>query len=611
MGSKVNRKKGGRGQAAYPPRQGRAVLVLTACLIPVLLVGFSLYAKDLTMSAWNAVAKYQSPYLAEIPPVTPTGTAATGGVLLIIVDGLRLDASREVCATFNEMRAKGADFTAVAGQPSLSDPAAAVIPSGTVQEIHGVTTNWYEGLLAVDHLFHSARRSGRSTAVVAGKGWIDLYGEAIDDMHCFDDSADDYDSQVFAQAMAILTGEAPLPDLMIVHFGGVDHYGHSHGGASQDYRNVAQRIDGYIAEMLAAYDLDKRTVILTSDHGHIDTGGHGGWEPEVLNVPLVLAGKAVKVGAQGAANQWDIAPTICALLGMSMPTHTVGTILDDALTLPPDTLARAFIDLARTRHTFTREYVAAVAGALPASQAMAQAAAKVTGGADLADQAWVNLVGGDPELAVSAAKQALGLLDQGRDEVRSLRLAAERASRRGPALLFVLLPLVPLVLLARNRWFSLAAGGAVLYFVFYNVVFFVVHGFRFSLSIFNEEGLIKQFFNDRMLEAALTVLVVAAIVGLIAGRRRSYDGPELAQAAAAMSYLVTYVLSLQVVFFYYLYGVSFDWFLPDLLLGFKFYLDLLQVVPTGFASVLVVPLVLAFAKLSSALAGRRQAAPPA
>jgi len=604
--AKNKKSKPARGRGAPTPAGRQRTRWVVACVIPLLLVGFSLYTYGLTGKAWNAVVKYQSPYLFDLEPQPASSRPATEGVLLIIVDGLRLDNSKKL-DTWNAIRTgtgglpAGADLSAVVGQPSLSNPAAAVIPSGTSQEIHGVTTNWYEGLLKVDHLFASAARSGKSTAVVAGKGWVELYGDSIDRVYAFDDSADDYDQKVFEQALAILQ-EKQLPDLMVVHFGGVDHASHEHGGASAEALETARTIDGYIRQLLDAYDLTRRTAILTADHGHIDTGGHGGWEPEVLNVPLLLVGRGVVPGTRGPALQVDIAPTIAALLGMSPPSHSIGTILDDVVSLPPEDLAKAFISLGRARQAFTEAYLGYVTADLPDSQALAELRTNANDGSSLLDQAWVNLIAGDPTLAAQTAKGALYLLDEARAKAKDLRTEKECTGRLPLVLALVVVPLIPLFYLGRNRHFVLSLAAAAVYFIGHALLFFVIRGFRFSLSIFNEESMIMNFFTARMVDAALVLVVAALLLGLALGWRKKYDAAEVAEAGASYAYLVAFGLGLQLTLFYYLFGVSFDWFIPNLVWGFKFYADCLQVVPVGFASLLVVPVVLAGAKLAS-LAG--------
>lgn len=613
------RKKGG-ADAAPPSRNRKLAWVVVACLIPLLLVGLSLYTKNLTTAGWNAVVGYKSQYLFNLEPVPATTQPATGGVLLIVVDALRIDTSQTL-DTMNALRSgfagnpAGADLTARTGQPSLSDPAAAVIPTGSVQEIHGVTTNWYEGLIKVDNLFTAARRSGKTTMVIAGKGWTDLYGDSIGTMYEKDDGAADYDEQVYDQAMSVLqAAKAPegpaLPDLMVVHFGGVDNASHEFGAISPENEAAAKKIDGFIGQMLRNYDLANRTVIVTADHGQIDTGGHGGWEPEVINVPLVFAGKSIISGKMPEANQWDIAPTISALMGMSMPSETIGRVLDDVISLPSEDMAKAFIDLGRTRYLFTEEYIKQVETGLPPSQLLTDAETSADDGNGLFDQAWVNVVASNPTLGVEAAKGGLYLLDQAMVKVREARMSAERSSRLGTSLLLALLPLLPLLYLGRNRWSGLALGGAVAYFALHSLLFYVIRGFKLSLSIFNEESAIQQFFNARMIDAALVVIVVGIVFGLVAGWKKKYHGPEVAEGAATLSYLVAYGLGLQVVLFYYLFGIKFDWYIPNLVWGFKFYADCLQLVPTGLASVAVVPLAVLAAKVAAKFTAGRSTTPP-
>jgi hypothetical protein len=48
--------------------------------------------------------------------------------------------------------------------------------------------------------------------------------------------------------------------------------------------------------------------------------------------------------------------------------------------------------------------------------------------------------------------------------------------------------------------------------------------------------------------------------------------------------------------FYWLYGMQWNWFLPDFKWGMKYYLDLLQLLPTGLMA-LVAPLIAMAVKL--------------
>ena len=73
---------------------------------------------------------------------------------------------------------------------------------------------------------------------------------------------------------------------------------------------------------------------------------------------------------------------------------------------------------------------------------------------------------------------------------------------------------------------------------------------------------------------------------------------KLVQAAGFFALRVAMGLVLQVALFYWLYGVEIDWAIPNLRLGFKYYLDLLQLFGVGLAS-LAAPLVALGCKLAS------------
>src|SRR5262249_13408905 len=80
-------------------------------------------------------------------------------------------------------------------------------------------------------------------------------------------------------------------------------------------------------------DLTKDTVLVTADHGHRDSGGHGGDEPACLSVPMVAAGAGIRAGRFGPARLVDVAPTVAALLGLPVPAASQGQPLVDMLSL--------------------------------------------------------------------------------------------------------------------------------------------------------------------------------------------------------------------------------------------------------------------------------------
>jgi hypothetical protein len=153
-------------------------------------------------------------------------------------------------------------------------------------------------------------------------------------------------------------GAAVNGDLVIMLVGAVDAAGHAHGGDSPQYREAAEIADRALARALAKIDLSQDAVVITADHGHTGRGGHGGLEPEVLTVPLIMAGAGVKPGATAIdAHLIDIAPTVSALLGIPAPGHGLGRTLTEVLQLDPgQATARKTAD--QLRLTETRAVVA-------------------------------------------------------------------------------------------------------------------------------------------------------------------------------------------------------------------------------------------------------------
>ncbi|MBO9370120.1 MAG: alkaline phosphatase family protein [Chloroflexi bacterium] len=153
--------------------------ILLLVLVLLILAAIGYQAQNLAMLSWDAVVEYQTPYLTDLP----RGIAAeplARRVVLVLVDGLRLDASRNM-PRLNELRQRGADLSVRIGQPSLSYPSWTVLVSGTWQEISGVTTNWYEGEVRVDTIFKAARDAGMPSVIVGGGGWEKLYGSHLTD----------------------------------------------------------------------------------------------------------------------------------------------------------------------------------------------------------------------------------------------------------------------------------------------------------------------------------------------------------------------------------------------------------------------------------------------
>lgn len=354
-----------------------------------------------TLGAWAAIVAGRSgadfmddlelprPALASAPPVigTPVAPPLARRVVIVIVDGLR----RDVASTLpflRELGRRGIDTRAASQYPTWSRPNYVTILTGIPPAASGVRTNRYRGTVELDSLMDRVRAAGHTAgyasdydpmprlflrprapapAPAAMPVPVELEeGEPAMDVTALDDAEEDsveiwldairadvesaFGDPRYAPwpggfrdaARSVLASDDALAVLLV---GVVDAAGHAEGGDSPAYRAAAREADAALADVVATVDLARDALIVVADHGHSDDGGHGGLEPEVVTVPLVLVGAGIVRGAAvEGARLTDVAPTAAALLGLPPPGHGLGRTLVEALALAPaqrDALAAA------------------------------------------------------------------------------------------------------------------------------------------------------------------------------------------------------------------------------------------------------------------------------
>jgi len=290
-----------------------------------------------------AAGSYESDLNVRRPPVltvrasrTSRGQGSAARVVWVMVDGLRLDASREM-TMLNLLRTEGEDISARAEFPSFSRPNFVAQASGIEPAASGVLSNGYPEEVALDSVFRRAKKAGLRTAMLTtdpdpGLSWT--YASWVDDTITEDPDPD---------------ADLPPADLVFVHIGYVDRAGQVSGAASRQYRAAVARADEVIGRIARTLDPAREALIVTSDHGHLDGGGHGGMEPAVVRIPIVVWG-AGAVRRTRAGRGRDVGPTIATLLGIGPLSHATGRPLvrGDAVASRQRAAARAAVCAART-----------------------------------------------------------------------------------------------------------------------------------------------------------------------------------------------------------------------------------------------------------------------
>ncbi|MFJ4565106.1 alkaline phosphatase family protein [Streptomyces caelestis] len=280
-------------------------------------------------------------------------SSARAKVLVVGMDGLRIDRltrSPSIAPVLHRLMATGAHGTSMLPYGRAEDgpsagaaytdsgPGWSSVLTGVWPDRHGVTGNDF---LGADYARYpdflsraaTARPGLRTAAVVSWPELVDrgVLGAAIGRRVRYDGESDGYelaDRLVADTAARWLTEDDP--DALFVYFGATDEAGHATGPLSTAYDRALLAQDAHLGRLLEAIDARRAhehwTVLVTTDHGHLDTGGHGGdtrAEREVFVIlaepgePGILAGPGMPGGTRlDTPRLIDIAPTVLDRLGI-------------------------------------------------------------------------------------------------------------------------------------------------------------------------------------------------------------------------------------------------------------------------------------------------------
>lgn len=318
--------------------EGAAPLLLRVCTFVLgVAMAYSAFSYE------SALNTGKPPVLDVHAPRALRGRGPAGRVVWVLVDGLRLDASRGMKA-LNRLRAEGEDVSARAEFPTFSGPNFVAQASGIEPAASGVLSNGYPGEVALDSVFRRAKMAGLRTAVLTtdpDQGLSDTYASWTDEAHIEDPEL-----------------HLPSAELVFAHIGYVDWAAHAAGTKSAEYRAAVARADDTIGRIARTLDPTREALVVTSDHGNLDDGGHGGTEREVTRIPIVVWGAGAVRRTQAGRGR-DVAPTIASLLGIGPLTHATGRSLvhGDFATARQRAAARAAV---RTAGALQVDYVPAV-----------------------------------------------------------------------------------------------------------------------------------------------------------------------------------------------------------------------------------------------------------
>lgn len=289
----------------------------------------------LAAGAATATALTNAPAALAAAPTLPNGTSKDK-VLVVGMDGLRHDRIDAADAPhLRSMMANGTYGTSLLYSGPMaatsSGPGWSTISTGVWPDKHGVRDNTFIGKNYGRYPGFLARlaqvRPELSTYAAVDWKPLDTQGTVTpgaDAKLVLDGDADGYpghDATVANETESILRNQNP--DVLFVYFGNTDVVAHG-SGTGQRYLDAIAVQDAHLGRLLAAirsrptYPTERWTVIVATDHGHVDAGGHGGSSIEERRTFVLAQGPGIDAGARPIDTRLvDVAATVFKQLGVT------------------------------------------------------------------------------------------------------------------------------------------------------------------------------------------------------------------------------------------------------------------------------------------------------
>ncbi|MGL3805601.1 alkaline phosphatase family protein [Paeniglutamicibacter sp. R2-26] len=235
-------------------------------------------------------------------PQDPSPGATRPKIALVGIDGLRIDLARGTgrMPTLDAVAEEGVFNDLVMEVPTLSGPGWSTLLTGSTHAEHGVKDNKFIGhtLLHRPDLLSRAYFADQSTTTMAAAGWPPLVDPAdagpvlwerreqqrSGHHRVISRDGETYgyqkvDAQIADHAIDAIASKGP--DVSFIYFCDADDEGHVYGPHSPQYAAAMDRVEGHLARIKQA--IARRVeelgedwyLVLTTDHGHVDAGGHG------------------------------------------------------------------------------------------------------------------------------------------------------------------------------------------------------------------------------------------------------------------------------------------------------------------------------------------------
>lgn len=205
-------------------------------------------------------------------------------VMFILPDGLSL---QQVKYSDNDLSFFNKNYiTASSVHPAISNVSLASMVTGKSPFEHGILERGVKRPLYPD-IFEYATNLGKKVSYIEGNGNLIL--TSVNPTYSMPDANNYTDVSVFNNALTALEEN---PDLIFVHFHGIDDVNHLYSPISDEAKEKIVETEGYIMQLIENFD---GTVIIVPDHGAITyydgdmpKGKHGLFQKNDMLIPYYL-----------------------------------------------------------------------------------------------------------------------------------------------------------------------------------------------------------------------------------------------------------------------------------------------------------------------------------
>jgi hypothetical protein len=177
--------------------------------------------------------------------------------------------------------------------PPITTVAIASMLTGVPPEVHGANQRGIRQI-ETETLLDVASATGHQVVAVEGEALSFSLRNAEVQLSGDRDGNGDTDDNVLANALAVL--QEGMPDLLFVHFHGIDDAGHTHGPSAPEERAKISEVDAAVGQLIESVPPDT-LIIIFADHGmhHVNEGerlgNHGHLIEKDMFIPIFVISK--------------------------------------------------------------------------------------------------------------------------------------------------------------------------------------------------------------------------------------------------------------------------------------------------------------------------------